>query len=61
MGMIMRSGRVSLLSGQIWRYWFGFPLLRGCAPGRPLGRMGRAREEASWAETGNLAQYTLGK
>jgi hypothetical protein len=67
MGMITGSGRVSLLSGRIWRYRVGFPPLYGCAPDRPLGRdigrlgrVGHTREKTRWVASG-FRPIRLGK
>jgi hypothetical protein len=56
-GMIMGSGRVNLISGQIQRYRVRFGSATRCAPmnllGHGVSRLGRAgcaRGEASWAE-----------
>ncbi|WP_428637418.1 hypothetical protein, partial [Shewanella sp.] len=61
-GMITGSGRVNLLSGQIWRYRVGFGSATQCTPtnllGHSVGRLGRARVEAGWAAV-NSAQKPI--
>jgi hypothetical protein len=48
-GLIMGSGWVNLLSGQIRRYQVGFESATQCTPANLLGLAGRAHGEDGWA------------